>query len=182
MTARADHRPAKRVAETVTVLSELMMPNAANFAGFVHGGYVLGLVDRAAFVCASRFAEALTITAAIDRVDFLQPIRVGELVTLTAQVNYAGRSSMEIGIVVTSEDLRTRQIRHTNYCLVTMVAVDSRLRPVPAPRLLCETPEERRRYRAGEARRAAAKQALNTKRTQPVPLVPGTEGTGTDSR
>ena len=157
-------RPAKRAADTKTSIAQLMMPNEANFAGFIHGGFVLGLVDRAAFVCASRFAESLTVTAAIDRVDFLQPIRVGELLTLTAQVNYAGRSSMEIGIEITAEDLRTRQIRHTNYCLVTMVAVDEQLRPVPVPSLLCETPEERERYRAGEERRAQAKTALQSKK------------------
>ena len=151
-------RPAKRASETKTTLSQLMMPNEANFAGFIHGGFVLGLVDRAAFVCASRFAEALTVTAAIERVDFLRPIRVGELVTLTAQVNHAGRSSMEIGIEVTSEDLRTRQIHHTNYCLVTMVAVDDHLHPLPVPRLLCDTPEEQERYRTAEARRAHLKQ------------------------
>ena len=153
-------RPAKRAADTKTVISQLMMPNEANFAGFIHGGFVLGLIDRAAFVCAARFAEALTITAAIDRVDFLQPIRVGELVTLTGQINYAGTSSMEIGIEVTSEDLRTREIRHTNYCRVTMVAVDDRLHPVPVPRLRCETPEEQARYREAEARHLQAKAAL----------------------
>ncbi len=152
--------PSKRAADTTTVISELMMPNEANFAGFIHGGYVLGLIDRAAFVCASRFAETLTITAAIDRVDFLQPIRVGELVTLTAQVNYAGHSSMEIGIVVASEDVRTRQIRHTNYCRVTMVAVDDQLHPIPVPRLVCETPEEQTRCRQAEARHQQAKTAL----------------------
>ena len=165
--APRSRRPsAKRVADTRTVLSELMMPQEANFAGFIHGGYVLGLIDRAAFVCASRFAEALTITASFDRVDFLQPIRVGELVTFTAHVNYAGRSSMEIGIDVTSEDVRTRRIRHTNYCLVTMVAVDDRLRPIPVPPLLCETPEERQRARQAQERRVQARAALEQKRRQ----------------
>ena len=164
-TARPSERQAATPAsETKTILSQLMMPNDANFYGFVHGGVLLGMIDRAAFVCASRFTEALTVTASIDRVDFLQPIRVGELVTLTAQINYAGRTSVEVGIEVTSEDLRTRRIRHTNYCLVAMVAVDNRLRPIPVPRLLCTTPEERRRYRAAEQRRTQARAALQEKR------------------
>jgi len=89
----------------------------------------------------------------VDRVDFLQPISLGELVTARASVNYAGRTSMEVGVRIEAENLVTGQRRHTNSCYVTYVAIDEHGKPSPVPPVLPETEEERRRFRAGEERR-----------------------------
>src|SRR5438128_12385429 len=93
---------------TMTVL---MTPDTANFAGNVHGGTLLKLLDQVAYACASRYAGCYVVTLSVDQVTFRQPVHVGELVTLMASVNYTGTSSMEIGIKVIAEELRTQSVR-----------------------------------------------------------------------
>ena len=78
----------------------LMTPDTANFAGNVHGGTILKLLDQVAYACASRYAGTYVVTLSVDQVMFRQPIHVGELVTFLAAVNYTGRSAREIGIMV----------------------------------------------------------------------------------
>ena len=134
-------------------MSELMQPRHANFAGTVHGGAILSIADNAAYVCAARHAGPRCVTVAVDRVDFREPILIGELVTLLASVNYVGRSSMEIGIKIITEDLRTGEKRHTNSCYFTMVCLDEKGRPKEVPRLIPETPDEKRRFTEGQKRR-----------------------------
>jgi len=106
---------------TMTVL---MTPDMANFAGNVHGGTVLKFLDQVAYACASRYAGCYVVTLSVDQVMFLQPIHVGELVTFLAAVNHTGSSSMEVGIKVVAENIRSQQKRHVNSCFFTMVAVD----------------------------------------------------------
>ncbi len=143
----------KKAADSKTEMSQLMMPHHANFAGTVYGGTILSVADSVAYVCASRHAGPNCVTVSVDRVDFHEPIQIGELVTFKASVNYVGRSSMEIGIKIIAENLKTGQRRHTNSCYFTMVSVDLRGKPVEVPRLQLETEEEKRRYAAGEERR-----------------------------
>src|SRR3982750_4776743 len=90
---------------TMTVL---MTPDTANFAGNVHGGTPLKLLDQAAYACASRYAGRYVVTLSVDQVTFRQPVLVGELVTLLASVNHTGTSSMEVGIKVIAEDIRSQ--------------------------------------------------------------------------
>jgi acyl-CoA hydrolase len=136
-----------------TALTVLMTPDMANFSGNVHGGAILKLLDQVAFTCASRYAQTYVVTISVDRVVFREPIYIGELVTFLAAVNYTGRSSMEIGIRVTTENITGHTIRHTNSCYFTMVAIDEERRPVPVPPLECETDEERRRWTQAKKRR-----------------------------
>ena len=135
---------------TMTVL---MTPDMANFAGNVHGGTILKLLDQAAYACASRYAGRYVVTLSVDRVTFLQPIHVGELVTFLAAVNHTGTSSMEIGIKVVTENIRTQVVRHANSCFFTMVAVDDAGRSVAVPPRAPATPDEVRRFEAAEQRR-----------------------------
>lgn len=135
-------------------MTELMMPNMANNLGNVFGGVILSLVDRVAAVAAIRHARQTCVTVSFDRVDFLEPIHLGELVTARARVNFVGRTSMEVGVRVESENLVTGERRHTNTCYVTYVAIDETERPIAVPGLLVETDEDRRRMEAGRARRA----------------------------
>jgi acyl-CoA hydrolase len=94
----------------------LMTPEMANFSGKVHGGALLAELDRVAYCCASRFSKQHAVTLSVDQVIFREPINVGELVAFRASVNYAGRTSMEIGIRVEAEEVRSGARRHTNSC------------------------------------------------------------------
>jgi uncharacterized protein (TIGR00369 family) len=135
---------------TMTVL---MTPDMANFTGNVHGGTLLKLLDQVAYACASRYAGAYVVTVSVDQVVFRQPIHVGELVTFLASVNHVGRSSMEIGIKVLAENIRTQQTRHVNSCFFTMVAVDERGRKVDVRPWVPTTDDQRRRAEQAMLRR-----------------------------
>ena len=134
-------------------MTVLMTPDMSNFSGNVHGGLLLKLLDQVAYTCASRYARAYAVTLSVDQVVFREPVHVGELVTFTASVNYTGRTSMEIGIRVTTEDLVARSVRHTNSCYFTMVALGTDGRPVPVPELVPVTADQRRRHAAAQLRR-----------------------------
>jgi acyl-CoA hydrolase len=141
--------PAHQLSMTV-----LMTPDTANFSGKVHGGSILKLLDQVAYACASRYAAAYVVTLSVDQVVFRQPIHVGELVTFLASVNHTGTSSMEVGIKVIAENIRTQDKRHVNSCFFTMVAVDDGGKPVAVPALRPFTPDERRRHAGAEMRKA----------------------------
>ena len=134
---------------TMTVL---MTPDMANFAGNVHGGAILKLLDQVAYACASRYAASYVVTFSVDQVTFLQPIYVSELVSFLASVNYTGRSSMEVGIKVIAENIRTQETRHVNSCFFTMVAVNDERCSVPVPPLQPVSPDEVRRFEAAKGR------------------------------
>ena len=135
-------------------MTVLMTPDMANFSGKVHGGALLNLLDRVAFSCASRYCGQYSVTLSVDQVTFKEPVHVGELVTFRASVNHAGRTSMEVGIRVEAENIRSGARRHTNSCYFTMVAVDDTGRPVQVPELVLESDLDRKRQRAAELRRA----------------------------
>jgi len=133
--------------------SEIMMPQHANVLGHVFGGVILSLMDKTAAVAAIRHARGNCVTVSVDRVDFREPIHVGDLVVMHASVNYAGRTSMEVGVRVEAENLISGVRRHTNSCYVTFVAIDRNGRPVEVPQVIPETEIERRRYAAAVERR-----------------------------
>ncbi len=146
-------RPAKPVQESAATMTELMMPHMANNLGNVFGGVILSLVDRVAAVAAIRHARNPCVTVSVDQVDFLEPIYLGELVIARASVNFAGTTSMEVGVRVEAEDLVTGARRHTNSCYLTYVAIDEDGRPTTVPLIQPGSEVERRRYEAAEMRR-----------------------------
>ena len=137
----------------------LMTPDMANFTGNVHGGAILKLLDQVAYACASRYAGRYVVTLSVDQVTFREPIHVGELVTFLASVNYTGNSSLEIGIKVIAEDIRTHVARHANRCYFTMVAMDEAGKPTAVPPFKPSTPNERRPLRGGKVAQSAAARA-----------------------
>ncbi len=145
----------KPVSASRVTMSMLATPATRNLWGTVHGGWIMRQVDEAAYVSAARHAGRPAVTARIERVDFRSPIKLGDLVTLKAEVQYVGRTSMVIGVHVEAEDLMTGEIRHTNSCRLTFVAMDDNFRPAPVPGLVRETPEEEAHWRAEAERRAA---------------------------
>jgi acyl-CoA hydrolase len=126
----------------------------ANSGGNIHGGTVMKLCDEAAGLCAIKHSRQRVVTVGMDRMNFLVPIYIGELVTFSASVNAAWRTSMEVGIRVEAENPRTGVVRHTNTAYITMVALDDEGNPAPVPPLLTVTPDEQRRLREAELRRA----------------------------
>ncbi len=141
--------------ESEAVMAELMMPQHANLMGNVFGGVILALVDRVAAVSAIRHARRQCVTVSVDKVDFREPIHVGELVTAFARVNFAGKTSMEVGVKIVAENVLTGERRHTNSCYVTYVALDDKGRPVEVPPIAPQTADEKRRYDRAARRRAA---------------------------
>lgn len=135
-------------------MTVLMTPDTANFSGNVHGGSILKMLDEVAYACASRYAGRYVVTLNVENVTFREPIHVGELVTFLANVNLTGRTSMEIGIKVIAENIRTQLTRHVNSCFFTMVAVDDDKKPVAVPELIPRTEEELRRHHEALKRRA----------------------------
>src|ERR1700712_2370166 len=130
--------PYKSVRFSETTITELMIPSYSNFGGKIHGGILLALMDKVAYVCAAKHAGNYCVTASIDTVDFLQPVEVGDLVSLMASVNYVGKTSLVVGIRVVSENIKTNQVYHTNTSYFTMVAKNESNHPVPVPGLILE--------------------------------------------
>ena len=129
------------------------MPQDANVLGHVFGGAIMSIMDKCAAVAAIRHARRACVTASVDRIDFREPVRVGDLVVMRASVNFAGRTSMEIGVRVETEDMISGVRRHTNSCYLTFVAVDRSGRPVTVPQVVPETEDEKRRFEAAKERR-----------------------------
>jgi acyl-CoA hydrolase len=144
----------KPASESRVVLARWMGIIDANSAGNVHGGTVMKLCDEAAGLAAIKHSRSRVVTAAMDRMNFLYPIHVGELVTFSAMVNAVWRTSMEIGIRVDAENPLTGEGRHTNTAYITMVALDDHGNPSRVPPLVASTPDEQRRMREAELRRA----------------------------
>ena len=143
----------KAVSASKTIMSRTMLPSDANPYGNVHGGEIMKLIDACAGAAATRHARARVVTARIDELSFLAPVYVGHLVTASASVNHVGRSSMEVGVRVDSEDLLTGKAAHVASAYLVFVATDEHGRPAPLPPLLAETDDERRRMKAAQDRR-----------------------------
>jgi acyl-CoA hydrolase len=138
--------------ESIVTAAELMTPDKANLAGNVHGGHIMMLADNLAMVCASRYAGASSVTAAVDRVDFYEPVHIGDLVLLTARIAYVHHTSMEVDVDVQAENIVTGETRLTNTCHLTFVALSDG-KPVPVPPLVCRTRADKERCLRARMRR-----------------------------
>ncbi|MCE7734417.1 MAG: acyl-CoA thioesterase [Candidatus Heimdallarchaeota archaeon] len=149
-----------RMSEIETSL--LMMPSHSNPTwktnglelGAVNGGAILNLIDNIAGLAALRHCRTRVVTASIDRMDFLNPVHVGELLILKARVNYVGRTSMEVGVRVETEDLSSGKRKKTGHAFLTFVAVNEEGSSIPATKLKLETNEDRVRFEEAEERLA----------------------------
>ena len=150
-----DARTGRRVRDSATETTQLVLPQHANVHGSVLGGTVLHWIDLAAAVVANRHSRRPVVTAAIDDMAFLAPILIGELALIRAHITLVDRSSMEIRVDVNSENLLTGERRRTSTAFVTFVAIDPVTRkPVQVPPLVLETDEEKAEHaRAVERRR-----------------------------
>jgi acyl-CoA hydrolase len=143
----------KPVRESASEYSELALPNDANGLGNVLGGKVMHLVDLAAALAGIRHARGPVVTASVDSLHFLHPVHIGELMVLRSSVNRVFRTSMEIGVYVVTEKLRTGERLHTCSAYLTFVALDEWGKAAPIVPVIPETEDEIRRFReAGERR------------------------------
>ena len=138
-----------------TTLSRIMTVLDTNLHGNVHGGVIMKLVDDVGGAVAARHSGGRAVTASMDEMVFLEPVRVGDLVHASAQVNWSGRTSMEIGVRVVAErwDDSSAPPVHTSSAYLVYVALDEEGRPRAVPPVLPETPEDEQRFREAEVRR-----------------------------
>ncbi len=142
----------KTIAETATVLSQIILPAQTNPAGTAHGGELMKMMDNCAGACATKHSRGLVVTAAIDNISFHAPIYVGNLATCHAYLTYVSNSSMEMAVSIDSEDLieGTKQCCMTAY--FTFVALDENLKPKQVPQLDLLNDPEREEFEAGYRR------------------------------
>jgi acyl-CoA hydrolase len=159
--------PARPVRESVSEYSEIALPNDANPLGNLLGGRVMHLVDLAGAIAATRHARCPVVTASIDSMTFLHPVHIGQLLVLKSSVNRVFRTSMEVGVKVWVEDLRTGEIRHTSSAYLTFVALGPNNERITVPAVIPETEDEQRRYeKAGQRREYRLAEARGNRRTQ----------------
>ena len=136
--------------------TNFVFPNDTNHHGTMFGGRVLQLMDQTGAIAAARFAHTTVVTAAMEAVSFQQPIRAGEIIETVARVVYTGRTSMIVRVDVFADHQLSGERKHATTGYLTMVALDAVGKPMPVPRLLIETEEERADYEAAERVRDAA--------------------------
>lgn len=141
------------VRESASELSEFVLPIYANPLGNLLGGRIMHLVDLAAATAAMRHSRCPVVTASVDHMTFLRPVRIGQLVILKASVNRVFRTSMEVGVKVYVEDLKSGETRHTNSCYLTFVALTEEGQPREAPPVIPETEIEKQRWAEAGTRR-----------------------------
>lgn len=143
-----------RPIETRTEMTWIVLPQQANALGSAFGGAVMGWIDICAAVSAQRFTRSNVVTASMDQLSFRAPIPQGDVAVLQAMVNWAGRTSMEVGVRVEHENTRTGVRRHTSSAYLTFVALDQHGQKIEVPTLAPETEDEIRRHEEAQIRRA----------------------------
>lgn len=141
------------VSESKVTMTELVLPQHTNALGSIFGGTVVSWIDICAAIAAQRHCRKAVVTASIDALQFVAPVLKGWVVNLKASVNYAGKTSMEVGVRVDAENPRTGEMFHTASAYLTFVALGSDMKPSPVPPVLPETPDEIRRYNEAQVRR-----------------------------
>ncbi|UCG58456.1 MAG: acyl-CoA thioesterase, partial [Phycisphaerales bacterium] len=142
----------KTPSESAVETRYLLMPDQANPQGTAFGGVIMAWIDMVAAMAAQRHCGREVVTAGIDSLAFKKPIRIGDHVVLKASVNYVSRSSMEVGVQVTREDPCNGEAAIATTAHLTFVALDENRRPTPAPPILPQTSQEKRRYENAKLR------------------------------
>ena len=133
---------------------QVVLPNDANPLGYILGGTVMHLIDIAGAIACHRHTRSLLVTAAVDGLQFLHPIKVGDLIILKAAVTAVWSTSLEVEVLVYSEETLTGVRRMTSRAFLTFVATDREGQRMAIPGLILETPEDRQRAAEAEVRRA----------------------------
>lgn len=146
---------AKSPKDSAVTMTEIVLPSDANALGTIFGGKIMSWIDIAGAIAAGRHARRVVVTASIDALHFVAPVKVGHVVQIRAMVNFASRTSMEVGVRVESENPLTGEMTHTSTAYATFVALDDHGRPAPVSPIQPETAEEKRRFEEARKRREA---------------------------
>lgn len=144
----------KTVQASQNTMMKVMSPLDANHYGYVHGGAIMRSIDEAAFITATRHAGRNTVTAAVDHLSFKNPVYIGEILILKSSVNFVGKTSMEIGVKIESENPASGTIKRIGSAYVTMVALDEHGDPITVPSLIVKSAIEKQRHLRAQQRRA----------------------------
>ena len=142
----------KYVKDSYVIMHELILPNDTNNLDTVFGGKVMQYMDLCAAMSAYKFARTAVVTASVDRLDFLAPARVGDMLILKSSVNYSHNSSMEVGVHIDAENVKTGKRRHTASAYLTFVSLDEKRKPQKVDNIIPESNDEKRRYIEGKER------------------------------
>lgn len=145
--------PGVPVSQSKVVMTEMVLPQHTNAISSVFGGVIMSWIDIAAAISSMRHCGTQTVTASIDALNFVQPVYKGWIVNVRASVNFVANTSMEVGVRIDAENPIERKVFHTASAYLTFVAVDKNGKPIPAPPVIPETPEEIRRNQAARVRR-----------------------------
>jgi len=154
----------KHVKDSYVIMHELILPNDTNNLDTVFGGKVMQYMDLCAAMSAYKFARTAVVTASVDRLDFLAPARVGDMLILKSSVNYSHNTSMEIGVHIDAENVKTGKRRHTASAYLTFVSLDSDGKPQKVDDIIPESSDEKRRYNEGKERHLERMKRLKGKK------------------
>jgi len=154
----------KFVKDTCVIMHELILPNDTNNLDTVFGGKVMQYMDLCAAMSAYKFARTAVVTASVDRLDFLAPARVGDMLILKSSVNYNRNSSMEVGVRIDAENVKTGKTRHTASAYLTFVSLNESGKPQKVNNIIAESDDEIRRYKEAKIRHAQRIERLKSKR------------------
>jgi len=164
MTNQEMQQVVRTVASTQSEMTEMILPNDTNPLGNLLGGRLMHFIDLTGAMAAYRLARTPVVTAAMDHIDFIHPVRLGDLVTLKASVNRAFTSSIEVGVKVWAENMRTGSVAHVSSAYIVFVAIDEHGRVQKVPQLKPETPDEVRRYEDALRRREHRERESNRRK------------------
>ena len=154
----------KHVKDSYVIMHELILPNDTNNLDTVFGGKVMQYMDLCAAMSAYKFARTAVVTASVDRLDFLAPARVGDMLILKSSVNYSHNTSMEVGVHIDAENVKTGKRRHTASAYLTFVSLDSDGKPQKVDDIIPESSDEKRRYNEGKGRHLERMKRLKGKK------------------
>lgn len=143
----------KSIKESITIMTEMVMPNDTNTLGNLMGGNLMRMMDIAGAITAQKHCNRIVVTASVDNVSFVNPIPLGNVVTLEGKITRAFTTSMEVVVNVFSENIPAGTKTKTNQAFLTFVAVDQTGRPIEVPEAIIETEEEKELYDSAQRRR-----------------------------
>ena len=154
----------KYVKGSYVVMHELILPNDTNNLNTVFGGKVMQYMDLCAAMSAYKFARTAVVTASVDRLDFLAPASVGDMLILKSSVNYSHNSSMEVGVRIDAENVKTGKKRHTASAYLTFVSLGEDGKSQKVNDIIPESKDEKRRYDEGKIRHIQRIERLKVKK------------------
>ena len=154
----------KYVKDSYVIMHELILPNDTNNLDTVFGGKVMQYMDLCAAMSAYKFARSAVVTSSVYRLDFLSPARLWFMLILKSSVNYSHNSSMEVGVHIDAENVKTGKRRHTASAYLTFVSLDPNGKSQKVNDIIAESDDEKRRYNEGKERHLERIQRLKGKK------------------